>query len=787
MDFDSLQDDSQPAQTPQTQQIQTPHQDFDSLEDDSAKYGTPGQTAKAGIEGVAQGLLGPIATFAEKRYLGVSPEDIRGREEAHPYVHGAGEVAGLLSPVGQGAALAKAGEAVRGVMGLAKEAPALARIGGAAASNAAEMGLFQAGDELSKKIKEDPNSSAESALANMGMASAIGGALGGTLGAVNPLWKATVGDKVGQLLEDFKGRVNFRLNNPDVNEAFSKELSDYYHGIGSVADETFGPNGIKAQEIKKLVPEIHEGIVKQTGDISSKLEKSVQDLIKTDDPHAKLLQRELDKYRSIVSNTESTSNDMFNANQELKKQLQEWGKFNKDIVPLSERNFRTTAKDLAYDIRNSLEDSKVWGKAAERQQAINKAFSEYLPALKDFESKFTTKIGGERAIDPGKINTYLNQIGKPNAEIKQEMLKKFLEASEKYNDVLAKTHSNLGIEHPMPKSSLSTIKSTLQSQTAGSKLADKLIDHGLASIAGKSLGGITGGALGLTVGHPEIGFLLGEHALGPMFSSVLPAMTRPIMDSPSSVEGLKSAIDYGIQVVRGEKKLSASIKSVLNSAGEVVSSKSMPKEADRQKLDKSIHEIRENPEKFSHNQAGSVGNYLPEHQQALSKTTTQAAQYLAQKQPQPHKPGPLDKEIPPSEAQMTAYHRTLDLAINPNILLQRIKDGTLQISDLQDVKSMYPNYFNNICDKLTNEIAGAQANDETIPYKTKVSLSLCLGQPLESSMSPMAIVAAQPKATQAPQQASSTKSGQKSKIGNKTNDMYKTQGQEAESDRSARS
>jgi hypothetical protein len=52
---------------------------------------------------------------------------------------------------------------------------------------------------------------------------------------------------------------------------------------------------------------------------------------------------------------------------------------------IADKDLIAKSKCLAYDVRNALEDTKVWGKAAERQQAINKAFSEFkLPAyLKD--------------------------------------------------------------------------------------------------------------------------------------------------------------------------------------------------------------------------------------------------------------------------------------------------------------------------------------------------------------------------------------------------------------------
>lgn len=149
------------------------------------KYGTPGQQFKAGLEGLAEGVAGPLAPMAEKA-LGVNPEDIRGREEVNPLAHGAGEAAGLVGgaflPGSQAHLLEEAGTAVRGAMGAGK-ATFISQVGPEAVKSAAEMALFQAGEEFSKKFKEDPTQTVESAIHDIGLAGVIGGVFGGPIGA----------------------------------------------------------------------------------------------------------------------------------------------------------------------------------------------------------------------------------------------------------------------------------------------------------------------------------------------------------------------------------------------------------------------------------------------------------------------------------------------------------------------------------------------------------------------------------------------------------------------------
>jgi hypothetical protein len=45
--------------------------------------------------------------------------------------------------------------------------------------------------------------------------------------------------------------------------------------------------------------------------------------------------------------------------------------------------------------------------------------------------------------------------------------------------------------------------------------------------------------------------------------------------------------------------------------------------------------------------------------------------------------------------------------------------------------------------KLTNEMIGVTEKEMSIPYKTKMSLSLFMGQPLDSTMTPQFIQATQ--------------------------------------------
>jgi hypothetical protein len=94
-----------------------------------------------------------------------------------------------------------------------------------------------------------------------------------------------------------------------------------------------------------------------------------------------------------------------------------------------------------------------------------------------------------------------------------------------------------------------------------------------------------------------------------------------------------------------------------------------------------------------------------------------------------------------------------------------------------------------MANKITTQMAAARSKGETIDYKTRMGLSLFLGQPLDSTMSPMAIQAAQPPSPQPMQQqggGSKKPSAKASTSMNKEAKEHQTQSQAAESDRAGR-
>lgn len=251
-------------------------------------------------------------------------------------------------------------------------------------------------------------------------------------------------------------------------------------------------------------------------------------------------------------------------------------------------------------------------------------------------------------------------------------------------------------------------------------------------------------------------------------------------DQPIKSEGFKALVDFIQATQKGENLIAKATANVFKPGIRVLTDNQIPAKADLIKLDKLVADNQDHPEKFMASQNGQVGHYASEAQASLSKASATALQYLQNLKPHPKALGPLDKPLPVSPAEEARYNRALEIAQQPATVLQRIKDGTLQTTDLVDLKSMYPAVYIRMAQKLTNEMISMKSDEEVIPYRTRIAVSLFLGQPLDASMIPSSILAAQPQPKpQMPPQGQQPKPKSLNSLG-KSNKSYQTPGQSSE-------
>lgn len=715
------------------------------------KYGSPTQAGIAGLEAAGRGLSFGTSTGLETAF-GVPGQDILGREAANPVPSFIGTGAGiaasnLFAPgISEANILGKAGAGVADALDL-----------GLGAKIATEGAILKGGDEVSHMIAGDPNQSMETAASNIGLAAVLGGVGGAAIGSISPAFNALSGGKVGQFIEDFKSRINEHLANPDPVQNLTGELQSFYGDTMSAADEVYGPDGLKKRAVDAVAPELNQNIIDQSLEYNTKLSSTIDKMTGNRKYPDNLVAQLQDVHNDYMNNIAEakTSGDVFDAMNDAKRKLQDFYP-KKPIETIDPQySFVNDVSNLSKDFKGALENTDVWGKAGEIQQTINKAFSEFKPSLDDFHSKFTSKLQGDRQIEPAKVQSYYNAASKGGANVvtRQKMLGNFIDAAEKYRQTIGDTYEKVGEENPIPNSSLNAAKSSLNQPTAGSQAADAFIKKGMSDAAGKGLGAAVGGVFG-----GGWGALVGEHALSPLFSSVLPSLVKPFIENESSAMGAKAAADYGLNVVKGNNFATKAAKTLFKSEAEAIPSSVIPKEKDIEKLDNNLKAINKDPQKLM-NVGGHIGHYLPDHATAAGSFSANATNYLESQRPKSVKTAPLDPEAPLTAAQHSDWARTLSVAQMPAVVMQHIKDGTLLPSDVQTLKAIYPSYYNSLATKITHAMIDHVSKGGTVPYEMRQSLSLFIGAPMESSMTPQSIQAAQgtfalQKAVQAPQMTS---------------------------------
>lgn len=277
------------------------------------------------------------------------------------------------------------------------------------------------------------------------------------------------------------------------------------------------------------------------------------------------------------------------------------------------------------------------------------------------------------------------------------------------------------------------------------RTVDKLMQH----IPGTAVGMATmiaahNPALALVMGG--LTKLVAKDAPDAMRLSMLKFMGS---NQPIEAGAFKAMTDVARATLRGEAAANRAARGVFKSGSKVLPKRDVS-ESDRRKLDKQLMAYKEEPSSMM-GVGGQTAHYLPDHGAAIGETAARAVNYLNSLRPNLDKRMPLDTKPAENPVQKAAFNRALDIAESPLMVLDHVKEGTLLPQDLVTLQNVAPGLYERLRQKVTGEMVNHLSDDEPVPYKTKLGLALFLGQPLDSTMTPEGILAAQPKQQQAPQ------------------------------------
>lgn len=212
-------------------------------------------------------------------------------------------------------------------------------------------------------------------------------------------------------------------------------------------------------------------------------------------------------------------------------------------------------------------------------------------------------------------------------------------------------------------------------------------------------------------------------------------------DDPSA-SGFKAAAKYMENVAKGMKLTKDAAEGVFKGGASAIPQHVLPQKEDIEKLNKRLEEMNKDESKML-DISGNLGHYMPNHASHLASTTMKAVNLASIARPVNQKQSPLDSDIPISAAQKSEWFKTLEIMQQPLVALQRVKDGTLLKKDVDLLKGLYPGNYAQMSKDLNNAMIDHLSKGEDVPYKLRQTLSMFLGEPLDSTLTQPAIMAAQ--------------------------------------------
>ena len=380
------------------------------------------------------------------------------------------------------------------------------------------------------------------------------------------------------------------------------------------------------------------------------------------------------------------------------------------------------------------------------------------------------------AVTGGAFSLGQGMIGKGLESLKND---KVVEATERYIAKLAETGN------PLEKIS--------------KKISEGITEAGAAGVSAKTGIGIAGYEALKSLLRPTV-----EKITGKVINKANPYVTDAFIKAITTNEasGLPNAIHYVIKVGQGIQKTTTAIENLFKAGSAQIA----PEVSDSVKQDvkdfieegqvdqqiKNTMQSEPQPQPgFAHGgqvmEPAPVDHFamvFPEQNTLLNTAKGRISGYLNGLRPATNTTKLAFDAKPPDADKHRTYNKAIDIAVNPLKILDKVNKGNLTPEDMKHFVGMYPEVHSMLSQKMTERILKAQLSGEKPSYAKRQAMSLFLGAPLDSTLTPVAIQTAQSVFAQkaaAQQMAPTPKKKGTSELG-KSSASYQT----ADQSRSAR-
>jgi hypothetical protein len=429
-----------------------------------------------------------------------------------------------------------------------------------------------------------------------------------------------------------------------------------------------------------------------------------------------------------------------------------WKQYQIDALGQAERDSNQLFQDFYHEVKNTLHDPAVFGKTASIQSGLDDLQTAWKAAKgreSGFKAAFLDPKGNVKAT---KVNTWFNQMADLRGEQSSEAWGGMMSAARKSLDAIEALEKQVPVKG-FSRPALDDLLTRTQDQTiaAGERAAATQAMHQLKP--SPSFGSY--GSYAVTPGDREAQQIL----TGPVgwLKSGFQAVTsfRHVDKTVAVLAALEKAgqtttrlIDRGVSRILSSTagSVAARIGKAEAVAGMARSFAAPAATASETQFARRISEIQRlagDPETMYRALTQSVGpldQHAPNTAQSLSVTSARGIAFLASKIP--HAPdGQLwSSGWKPSPAEIAKFNRYYEAVNKPLSILKQAATGTLTPEAVEAVEAVYPELMAKI---RASAISKAASRKTAPPYRARQALATLIGQDVDGSLLPTAIMANQ--------------------------------------------
>ena len=737
--------------------------DVDRLTNDSfERMSTFAQGAALGAGNLlTMGGLSLAGELDKGSKAGQMKREFETRKEVDPAVALAGEIAGQVAATAPIGAVTGATQLMQG-----------GKAGFAGMLEGSAFGLSEGVKQLTDKDIENPERVGQILAASVGLNAVLGGVVGKVVQkapeilaktkasatkGLQSLWKRKVGTEMGDgLAEVIESGMSIekRLSGlgPAARKARnnvlveSKKVGEYGTKLRTALDQieeakqavsTAMQGQAKKSAFAKLLPEGIDDTARANARVYAESYKQLAESYMASAESSGIgkaslrkIGKEADEILGQIDNASAV--DSYAMIDSLKRRVGLW----KKKVELKAPAFGDDLDDLYSGIRQHLEDSSIYGKAADAQKEVNLAWSDLITNDRNFNRMFMSKSGVKDGWnesmtgDPGKIQSFLDNLGVFRKELHEEVFERQLslvddfagrvnkyvelspESAQKLKEAQKAINETKGF-YKQAKEVMSDYNQYIEwSKRNQSLLGDSSLLGGVVagSVAGGPMGGVLGGAAGLaarTVLDPakRIKTL---HTL----DNIIPTFREASRKALSTTSKIPTAIP---------KPSKASVGAALRSSFNETVKKLRSVSTDPVKLAESISY-----------QVGDTNQAAPDIALSAQTSTSRAIAYLHSVMPRGVLHTSLldndDSPIVP-DTEMQKFMNIFEAVNSPTSIIQSFRKGELSREAVQAVKHVYPEVYSVFVEEAIDHYSNKKLN-----YQEQIQLGVLIDQPVNRTL-----------------------------------------------------